>query len=285
MKFVVLLRYNVAIRNQFGKHALTWKIGRETDFESYCNSLFAPGRLAAHENLLLQLALPSLVGQSRLLDDRDFRLQIYTSTLLPEVHRNRLDEATEPYDWIEVIDVDPDGSPDFSGNIRRFLLDTKRAENSGWETFATIRLDDDDGLCRTYLDDLSDFVKPEYCGMCVSFAKGYMANYEPHAAKLCNFIECNYFKNAQGLAHINAFNYDTGELRHTPATVFDLGNHLMVDQLVPVICDARKHSYLRVFHTGSDSYKTKHNEAAYKDAKSIPLAQLRQDVDVSEDLV
>lgn|GEM_PF-1778792 len=285
MSIVIQLRYSIILRERNECTPLDFKIAKGDEFENYKRKLFAVERLNVHENLLLNLTLPSLRAQVGGIDPAEVRLFIYISNLMPKCYVDRLMRETAGDAWIEVIEVDPGTPPEFAVDAARFVEETAPAGREAHVPVATVRLDDDDGLCSTFLRRLKAYVKPEFSGMCVSFSKGYLATYEPERAKLKNFIDYEYPKNAQGLAYVNSYDLTSKRWKCMPATVLDLGNHLKVDEKVPVICDAQEPSYLLVHHNMCDSYKDRYLQKLFKDAVFLDPSGFREKIDIASNLL
>ena len=264
MKAIFLLRYSVAARPQAQKNAFYWRPYNDKTFDAYCAELFDAERLAIRERLMTKLVIPSIAAQ---VAGHDVALHLYTSTLLPERNRAVLARLETDHPWIQVIAVGPDDTVDFSHATAAWLGATGTGD--GAQTFATIRIDDDDGLSRDFLARLDAYATPAHAGMAVSFPRGLVADYDRDKGQIFRITEMEQAKNAQGLAFINRFDAASGRFAHDPVTVFDLGNHQRVDRVVPTITDARRLSYLRIFHADSVSYKPKRQDELYRDAELL----------------
>jgi hypothetical protein len=153
----VLTRYSVLMTA-----STHWRVSSERSFQEYRQMLFSADRLEERLALFENVLLSSLRAQTLAMQKGVRDLVILTSTELPRDHRERLMQAVSGLDWIAIEDVPPDApqlpAPTLGGY------------------YASVRIDDDDGLGPRFLSRLSGYVRPEYEGFAVTFPSGKVGN-------------------------------------------------------------------------------------------------------------
>jgi hypothetical protein len=123
-----------------------------------------PDRLQRRFGLFRTFAFPSLVAIAERYEH--FRHLILTSVDLPEAYKTTLNDLAMIAPWLKVVWVNPfekdwdslqSAIADFAGTHRRF----------------TFRLDDDDALCATYIDEVLTAAKYLPDKTVISFDDGY----------------------------------------------------------------------------------------------------------------
>ncbi len=233
-----LMRYSV-----FTKGQGSWLIGRDVSHEEYKESLFNEARLDYHFRLFSKVTLPTLAKTVQK-SPVEATCVILTSAEMPRHHKDNLYEAVSDYPWIEVVETTYNTYVDaaFKSAILR-QLEVQGRLNC---LYATVRLDDDDALRDSYLDQLVEYMIEENVGSVVSFSKGYNAYLTDGV--ITSLSEVNTPKNAQGLAYIAALRESDQSIK----TVFSLGRHTKVDSVARLIVDEESHCYLRCVHEQSD---------------------------------
>jgi len=227
-----------------------WIIGRQ-ERNSYIESLFSPDRLAIHEFLFENVALPSIASQSFKPTKDNVTMVILTSEDLPRINFNNLIRITSPYDWILVKRMTSQKTQ--SEIIEEAIME--QLERFDEEVcYCTIRLDDDDALRRNYLERVSRYCDRIFAGHALSFGKGVVGIYNNDYRKFEEFYEYYEINNAQGLCFINIYDPTTQSTIHKYLTVYHVGNHRKTDQRVPTIVDSRSAMYIRTVHQASDTY-------------------------------
>jgi hypothetical protein len=216
------------------------KVGEILD--SYEDKLFSPRRLGAHAEIFERFTLPSLIG-----DADDFTVGVFISDRLPASWKQRLKERVSVYSNVEIVELPP--VENFANDISQWIKEKTKifSENVA---FATIRLDDDDALGRSYFDYLYEYLEPEYSGMCVSFPSGYRGVWK--AGKIVGITRTYLPKTGLGLAHINYF--DAGENRAIKSeNIFSFSAHRKLDRHFPVLLDGREPLFIRSIHREQDT--------------------------------
>lgn len=244
---IVLIRYSVFLRTHASR---VWLVSQEGTPDDYRNKLFDDARLQFRLATLTRVVLPSLDGQSVGLHPSRHRVIIFTSTELPENHLAALRSAVADTPWVSVELVPPDCERiDFAGPAGRAI-----AQMGHRGLYATVRLDDDDALARTFVKNLGRHVGPENVGKIISFPKGYMGKLNDGAPlRFDGFFERSTGFNATGMAFI-------ASTEDEPSTVFDIGAHDRAGS-VPHFRDTGIRAWLRSWHPGMDSGGTYRNSS------------------------
>lgn len=234
----VIIRYSVLTESKSA-----WLIGRDSEFEDYKNKLFNVERLALHEKLFENITLPSLSH----MNSDDTTILLFTSDELPVLYLNGLKELVRPYDNIKVIPTSR------KGILNNHIEEKLKKELANFDEdvcYATVRLDDDDAMSDMFYKKLFSYVKPQFKGHAVTFPFGYAGVFD--GTHYTGFYERKIPMTAQGLAFINVYKKQEDFPRR--ASVFHLGNHVKVDEKVPLIMNPSKPMYIRTIHEHSDIY-------------------------------
>lgn len=236
-KIFCFIRYSILTDNQTRKSQ--WAMGQDLSFEALRDALFASARLDQHLLLFKSITLPAL--QSSLREEYDLRVVVITSTELPEPHLRALHQALEPFPFAQIRQVDT-----AVGSMEACMLRIVETQAGHDETYASFRLDDDDAVSKSFIDELARYIEPPYAGMAISFPLGYSALFDPQQRGLTECCETYDPLNAQGLALIST---RASPYRH----VFEIksGGHAKSDRLVPVMLLGHTHGWLRVVHDQS----------------------------------
>lgn len=236
-KIFCFIRYSILVDNQTQQSQ--WCMGRELSFEALREALFAKTRLDQHLFLFRNITLPAL--QSSTSDGYDLRVVVLTSTELPQPHLRDLHEALEPYPFAHLSFVDT-----AFGAMEAGMLKIIEEQVQQDEVYASIRLDDDDAISRSFVKELGRYIERPYSDMAISFPLGYSAFYDPIQRKLTRCCETYDPMNAQGLALIS-----TRSARHRHVFEIKAGGHAKSDRRLPVILLGHTHGWLRVIHNQS----------------------------------
>lgn len=237
----ILIRYSVLSNKPGG-----WVIGRDVDFSTYRDTLFDQARLDYHHHIFSNMTAPSIngaIGNSTL----PTKCIVVTSEHLPDNHKRLLAHEAEKYDWLAVHEIGTDI------HYEAAFEQAIQADLPGDDAIcATIRLDDDDALSADFLQSVSTYMAPSYCGFALSLSKGYRGHFKQGI--LSSVSEIIYPKSAQGLCHIDRVSKGSKTLK----TIYSIGNHNRIDEKVPLISDARRHAFIWGIHEASDqSHKNK----------------------------
>ena len=133
-----MLAYIITRFSIFDYSCPRFQITKNNDYETYKNKLFDDERLKTKFNLFEKITLPSVLNQT----NKNFVWYIYSSTLLPEKYKNKLLELTN-HPNIKCI------------FIESFKTFCKIEFNN--EKYCTVRLDDDDGLNKNFIESLNKY--------------------------------------------------------------------------------------------------------------------------------
>jgi len=190
--------------------------------------LWDPIRMAVRFYLFEHVMLPSVRSQT----DQNFRFVVLVSDDMPAQYIDRLEQLTAPDRNIEIL---RSSSRDIGPALRPLM-------NSVIETnpkSVHFRLDDDDALCSTYVEELrSIMIKHDLpVGSAISFPRGANCFLHNGQAKHCELYKSFI---AIGLAFVNGETY-----RRNPFLV----QHRKVGHRMPHYVDPRFMAYQRTLHT------------------------------------
>lgn len=189
MKVYFITRFSI-FDPQFGGFRIT----KDYDEKAYEKRLFDQERLNHRFDTLENITMRSIIKQSC----DNWKWLIYTAERLPEEYMKRLLILMKEYPNIEVITVK---------DFREFF--EKDLSYNYEDSFATVRLDDDDGLNTCFVEKLQQYSKN--VGSIVCFTEGTLVKYVK--GRMVIGEKVSEKNNAQGLAGIGVKIYSTG--RHS----------------------------------------------------------------------
>jgi|GEM_PF-6140560 len=189
-----------------------FRLTTDYDQNEYEKRLFDKDRLNHKFDTLQKITLPSVVEQSC----DDWKWLIYTSDRMPDECRARLRALVKDYTNIELITV-----KDFSEFFEKDF-----SYNYG-NSFATVRLDDDDGLSKCFVEKLQQYSKN--VGSIICFTEGTLVKYAKGRVVMGEKVSEK--NNAQGLAGIGV-------------KIYGCGRHSDIDTRYNVIYDSTPNMFL-----------------------------------------
>jgi hypothetical protein len=179
-----------------------FRLTRENNATDIENILFSKTRLEFKFNVFENMTYPSILKQTC----KNYIWLIYTSTLLPQAYKERLEKYAT--DRIKIIYVS--GFAEFN----RHKSDTLEILSD----YSTLRLDDDDGLCPTFLETINRY--EDMKGKILTAPIGVKFQVHENTIVFGNAILQMYA--AQGLT---AIGFD----------IFSAGNHTTVNERFDVL--------------------------------------------------
>lgn len=240
----IIVRFSV-----LSEDGSAWKLGRG-DFENYKKSLFDSERLAHREKIFREITLPSLLNQKLAPTKENITLLVITANALPSSNLKSLERLLSPYPWAKIVQF-PSNKP-----FAYFLKLTLRRELEEFNDtvcYGTTRLDDDDALSHSFLEEVYKYLDPNFLDYCISFGRGYAGVFNHKIGGFESFHDYYYPKIAIGLSHINIYDPKTNTFGSEKLSIFHKGNHLKVDLNSPTIIDSTKPIFLRTIHSFSDT--------------------------------
>ena len=220
------------------------------------------------------ITLPSIASQENF-DFNNLKVILLTSSDIPQNHKTKLESLCQKYPWLN-ISYQRD---DVKFNIFRNTIDHELKILAQQENkdiiFASLRLDDDDAISKNFLQQVKQYLTPNFIGFGLSFLKGYSAIFDKSTNTFTHFHPRNAFCIAIGLGLINSFNASTNSYSFDKISVYDLGNHLRISEVVPVISCANEPYYLRTVYYGQDS-DTQKTLKALNSTKEIELLEVKK---------
>jgi len=205
LKHYIITRFSILDVNT-DKFILT----RTNTKEEIINILFDNNRLNFKFSVFDKMTYPSIINQTY----KNYVWLIFASAYLPEEYKIKLNKYTRKQ--IKIIYVK--NFQDMDTYLEKQLQDVNN--------YTTIRLDDDDGLCNTYLEELNKYKNNNNC--IISFPNGI--KFKLIDNQIIYGLKSIFKKNAQGMTAIN-FN------------IFNAGNHMLVDKKYNVIYDNYEDAY------------------------------------------
>ncbi|MBH3390236.1 hypothetical protein I5S62_14060 [Pseudomonas putida] len=251
---IIAIRYSILQKN-----SAAWRAA-ELSFEDYAKNILSNERLNIREQTFKSLTLKSLCNQINTDNDVSYTVLIMISDMLPEervarlrsmIHENntsgldfnivKIESGTGlKYDYININEA-------IKATIKRNLANIPEA------LLATVRLDDDDGLSTNFVEKLSNHMRPGLTGYAVSFAYG-IEGYWDSTANTVSDLRHSYFpKFALGLAYLNTWSQVTGLEDNKTIHVYNMGNHMKIDESYPTVVDATEPMYFRTLSSTNDS--------------------------------
>lgn len=183
-----------------------FRLTKDYDQKEYEEHLFDKDRLNHKFDTFQNITFPSIIKQS----SDDWKWLIYTSDRLPDEYMKRLRMLVKDYENIELITV-----RDFKEFFEKDL--SYNYDNS----FATVRIDDDDGLNNYFVEKLQQY--SENVGSIVCFTEGTLVKY--FKGRVVEGEKISEKNNAQGLVGIGV-------------KIYSCGKHSDVDKRYNVIYDS-----------------------------------------------
>ena len=118
---------------------------------------------------------------------------------------------------------------------------------------ATVRLDDDDGLSTNFIEKLSNHMRPGLTGYAVSFAYGIEGYWDSTINRVSDLRHSYFPKSAFGLAYLNSWSQTIGLGESKTIHVYNMGNHMKIDETYPTVVDAIEPIYFRTLSSTIDS--------------------------------
>lgn len=236
---IVSIRYSVYAP----KMQSSWTIGQDTEDE-YLARLFSSERMEQRQKYFQAVTLKSLEAlNNKKPSDIAFKAIILTSTKLPQVYLDFLKEIERKHTYIQVIQLSPE-KVDLNAGLIECVKDMANDD-----IFASVRLDDDDGLSNTFLHQIDKYLAPSMCGFVVSFAMGHGALLDRNGVitKIANY---KWRFGSAGLAYVSTKAKAISSNRYS---IYQCGNHTKTDEKCATISDARHAAFIRAFHTENDS--------------------------------
>ncbi|MGP9737760.1 MULTISPECIES: glycosyltransferase [Halomonas] len=222
-----------------------WLLSKTSE-DDYVKSLFSDERLSTRFNIFFKKAVPIY---QKMAEKYDYNHVIQYSSLMPEKWKVRLFEESRKYDFIILSESGKELQP-------IPILEILKDRPAG--SLALFRVDDDDILPSSYLDNLSRYNNENFEGMIISFGRGLAASY--YSGGFIDFRECHRRFLALGMAFVGRYSEGSYWLPK-------IGNHELVDKHSPVVVDSRELMFVWTHHNGQDTKtKTFHakNSVSYK---------------------
>ncbi|MBA1193706.1 hypothetical protein G7007_12670 [Pseudomonas entomophila] len=251
---LIAIRYSIVQKN-----SSAWR-ATNSNFEDYVAKVLKDERLNIRENTFEKITLRSLFDQERVDPDVSYSVLIMVADMLPAQRIANLQKlvkaSARSQASFDIVKIESGTGLDFDyRNINDAIKATlqKRMEGAMSTLVATVRLDDDDGVSNNFISKLSTHMRPGLAGYAVSFAHG-IEGYWEDSGNYVKDLKHSYFpKCAQALAYLNEYDAQGGMRENKTIHVYNLGNHMKIDERFPTIVDATAPMYFRTLSTTNDS--------------------------------
>lgn len=206
------------------------------DPQAYKRLLWSQDRMRTRSRLFLDLSVPQL---QQMRGHHAYRHLVSYSADMPDPWQAQLHAAADRYDVLLLHPVDADLLHDA---MQKHLVHM----GSPSRTVVWFRVDDDDLLGLSYLDELGQYATVHDRGRAVSLSGGYSALWD--GQHVSHLRRTRRRLGSQGQAYVGWWDAATQQL--------DLprpGNHATVDERMPTILDARCGVFLQLRHVGQDT--------------------------------
>ncbi|MEL6916084.1 MAG: glycosyltransferase [Pseudomonadota bacterium] len=202
--------------------------------------LFAPERMEERFFYFEHVCLASLANQT----SQAFRHIVMVSPEMPADQRKRLEGLQSRFGFV-IVEVARDAS------ITKVAQAVTKTHSADAEVIITSRLDDDDALCKDFLQRTDDIVQRSRPGTVISFPNGIEMKFDGKGAS----VRPRFFPFfALGMAYVEANN-------GRPKTIFGCGQHRFVAEKHACHCDPMADAYVVSAHAGNDSNRFVDNRA------------------------
>ena len=223
-RVIGIMRFSVLTARNLGN----WKVSRGQTVEAAQSLLFDPARLELRFRLLEEMPLRSFDHQST----DDFQLVILTSSLMPKLYLDRLQDLVSKRGYARIRAVSPDSNISVAAR-------SSVAELPAANLVVTFRIDDDDALHPEFINDLHRHRVPENFQKIVTCDRGIFMQHHTTGFLVQEVV---YPKNAFGLAFVSKGR----------RTIYDTGSHSQIrDQRL--VINSRPRAWIRSLHDASDS--------------------------------
>lgn len=256
------MKKNIIIGIRFSilqKNSTAWRAA-EQSFDDYAKKILSDERLDIREQTFEKLTLTSLCNQIVTDPNVSYTVLIMVTDMLPESRISRLRSMISQKNVAGVdfrlvkIESGTGLEFDFININEAFKATIKRNLESLPEALlATVRLDDDDGLSTNFIEKLSNHMRSGLSGYAVSFAHGIEGYWDSTACRVSDLRHSYFPKFALGLAYLNSWSKTNGLEESKTIHVYNMGNHMKIDETYPTIVDATEPMYFRTLSSTNDS--------------------------------
>lgn len=251
---LIAIRYSIVQKNSGA-----WR-ATDSNFEEYVGKVLKEERLNIRENTFEKITLRSIFDQENTPADLSYSVLIMVADMLPAHRIANLEKLVRananPRASFSIVKIESGTGLDFDyRNINDAIKATlqNRLKDAPNTLVATVRLDDDDGVSSNFIAKLSSHMREGLTGYAVSFAHGIEGYWEDHGNFVKDLRHSYFPKCAQALAYLNEYDAKNGMRENKTVHVYNLGNHMKIDERFPTIVDATAPMYFRTLSTTNDS--------------------------------
>lgn len=251
---LIAIRYSIVQKNSGA-----WR-ATDSNFEEYVGKVLKEERLNIRENTFEKITLRSIFDQENISADVSYSVLIMVADMLPAHRIANLEKLvranTNPRASFHIVKIESGTGLDFDyRNINDAIKATlqNKLKDAPNTLVATVRLDDDDGVSNNFIAKLSSHMREGLTGYAVSFAYGIEGYWEDQGNFVKDLRHSYFPKCAQALAYLNEYDAKSGMRENKTVHVYNLGNHMKIDERFPTIVDATAPMYFRTLSTTNDS--------------------------------
>ena len=257
-KVFIIIRFSILMKEQKG----TVTAYSAASKDEYKSALFEKKRLSEKLATFKNITLASLINTER--QDKGVHLIILTSDVLPLEAHQKLTESLESLNSTNITHsvcyiesgVNPKLHKGKIFNSHHEAISAVMKEMlqgiSHTSKVASVRLDDDDGVSKSFFKRVSEYMDFSERPFVLSFSYGYQGlyNYKEQTVR-----ELKHFyspKLALGLVYISKISdaiKDDGRV----TSIYSLGRHTRLDEKIPVLSLADKPMWFRTIAEHNDS--------------------------------
>lgn len=244
-----------------------WRLTRHAgtaDPEAYAAHLYSEERMRPRLDIFCELAAPIY---QQMAEQHSFRLLVQHSSVMPQRWTEQLQSTAEKYPVLQLVECA--GNPPPAVDLVRSCLAATSPEQSAM--VYAFRVDDDDLLAATFLDQVSPYLIAEHIGWALSFSAGYAGLYEQ--GRFTAVAQRQLRLTSMGQGAIGWWDAEAGELVLDP-----ISNHTKTDRKRPVILDGWRRAFFQTQHVGQDTAGADGTVEDREAARAKILAQLAHQV-------
>jgi len=251
---IIAIRYSILQKN-----SSSWRAA-EQGFEKHVEKILSSERLNIREETFDKLTLSSLCSQAVIDPDVSFSVLVMLSDMLPNERLEKLRSKIRIANNRDIsfklatIDSGTGLDHDFKNINEAMKFEISELSKSHNDILiATVRLDDDDGVSSNFVQKLSEHMHLGLTGYAVSFAYGLEGYWDAVSGQVTDVRHSYFPKFSAGMAYLNSYNSLNGLGDKKTIHVYNLGNHMKIEERFPTIIEAKEPMFFRTLSTTNDS--------------------------------
>lgn len=194
--------------------------------------------------------MPAFKASRSASDSIELKSVLLISDELPQSYLNDLQDLIEEDDGFETLKVKRDD--DYNDILNLYISDY--LDNKPDSVFATVRLDDDDLLSKSFFNSIEKYLNESFVTRVISFPRGIECYFDSNEKKLGTCLSLSVPRIALGLTHINKYSKSDGKFTDPVGHIYNCGDHSNIHTRYDLISDHQQNMFLRM---NSDTQDTK----------------------------